>query len=140
MHKQWIEQCTVQRVCLNEGLVLDFEDYNELVVITSLMLTLPALANFPEERVIIDPAHVAVEMRPLLDLSGAVCTSAFCDDGGALHLAFSGGQRIDVQPADAQTAWELYGKRHGYMACLPRGRVRVVRHDIPEVASEEEAS
>nr|WP_268811684.1 hypothetical protein [Mycobacterium kyorinense] len=23
---------------------------------------------------------------------------------------------------------------HGYMACLPRGQVRVVRHDIPDGA------
>lgn len=22
--------------------------------------------------------------------------------------------------------------RHGYMACLPQGRVRVVRHDLPD--------
>ena len=39
---------------------------------------------------------------------------------------------IDVDPDSEETAWELYGKRHGYMACLPRGRVRVVRHDLPD--------
>lgn len=79
----------------------------------------------------IDPVHLSPEERTLLDLAGAVCTRAWFDDDGSLHLEFSGGHRIDVSPDAAATAWELYGKRHGYMACLPRGRVRAVRHDLP---------
>ncbi|SID97432.1 Uncharacterised protein [Mycobacteroides abscessus subsp. abscessus] len=48
--------------------------------------------------------------------------------------------RHNVAPQEAATSWELYGKRHGYMACLPRGRVRVVRHDLPDDESEDTAS
>ena len=37
-----------------------------------------------------------------------------------------------MPPDDHVTAWELYGKYHGYAVCLPRGRVKVVRHDVPD--------
>jgi hypothetical protein len=47
-------------------------------------------------------------------------------------LEFSDGHRIDVPPDDKVTAWELYGKSHGYAACLPHGKVQVVRHDVPD--------
>lgn len=80
----------------------------------------------------IDPLRVATYERPLLDLAGAVCKQAWSSDDGGLHLSFSRGHRIDVDPHAEQTAWELYGMRHGYMACLPRGRLRVVRHDLPD--------
>nr|WP_072501191.1 DUF6188 family protein [Mycobacterium intracellulare] len=43
MHTQWIEQCTVQRVSLQEGLVLDLDDYSELVICRPMRLTLPAI-------------------------------------------------------------------------------------------------
>ena len=33
---------------------------------------------------------------------------------------------------DGLVAWESYGKYHGHAACLPHGKVRVVRHDIPD--------
>jgi Family of unknown function (DUF6188) len=134
MLTQWIEKCTVQRVSLRGGLVLNLDDYNELVISRPLRLTLPPIGGYPEESVVIDPAHVPVQHRPLLDLAGAVCTEAWCGDEGTLHLNFSRGHRIDVEPDDAATAWELYGKHHGYMACLRRGRVRVVRHDLPDDA------
>src|SRR5690606_19728459 len=87
-----------------------------------------------EEEVLIDPNNVPAPQRALLDLAGAVCTQAQCDDEGCLHLSFSRGHRIDVEPDDQATSWELYGKYHGYMACLPRGRVRVVRHDVDDEA------
>ena len=133
MHTPWIERCTVQRVSLRDGLVLDLDDYNELVIATPIRLTLPPIgSSYPEEQVLIDPGNVSVQQRPLLDLAGAVCTGAWCDEGGGLHLGFSRGHRIDVAPQEAATSWELYGKRHGYMACLPGGRVRTVRHDIPD--------
>lgn len=132
MYSQWIEDCVVQRVSMHEGLVLDLDDYNELVISRPLRLTLPATGDFPAEEVLIDPERIAEHERPLLDLAGAVCTQAWYGDDGALHLGFSRGHRIDVDADAHATAWELYGKRHGYMACLPRGRVRVVRHDIPE--------
>jgi len=38
---------------------------------------------------------------------------------------------IDVPPDERVTSREFYGKHHGYAAYLPRGRVRVVRHDCP---------
>ncbi|SHX88550.1 Uncharacterised protein [Mycobacteroides abscessus subsp. abscessus] len=41
---------------------------------------------------------------------------------------------IDVPHHDFDTAWEIYGKYHGYVASLPRGKVRVVRHDVAEEA------
>jgi hypothetical protein len=132
MYTQWIEDCVVQRVSVRDGLVLDLDDYNEVVISRPLLLTLPAAGRFPVEAVLINPLHIAVYERPLLNLAGAVCTHAWSGDDGGLHLAFSRGHRIDVDPDEQITAWELYGKRHGYMACLPQGRVRVVRHDIPD--------
>jgi hypothetical protein len=132
MYTQWIEDCVVQRVSVRDGLVLDLDDYNEIVISRPLILTLPAVDRFPVEAVLIDPLRISVYERPLLNLAGAVCTQAWSDDEGGLHLSFSRGHRIDVDPDAEETAWELYGKRHGYMACLPRGRVRVVRHDVPE--------
>lgn len=132
MYTQWIKDCVVQRVSVRDGLVLDLDDYNEVVISRPLTLTLPAIERFPAETVVIDPLQISMQERPLLNLAGAVCTQAWSDDEGGLHLSFSRGHRIDVDPDQHVTAWELYGKRHGYMACLPQGRVRVVRHDIPE--------
>ena len=131
MHTLWITQCTIQRVSLHEGLVLDLDDYNELVIATAMELTLPPVGPYPEEQVVIDPDNMAPQHRALLDMAGATCTHAECDDNGALHLALSTGHRIDVTPDGDRASWELYGKRHGYMACLPPGQVRIVRHDLP---------
>jgi hypothetical protein len=139
MITQWIEACQVLRVSLVSGLVLDLEDYNEFVITRPLRLSLPALGGLPAEDVIVDPNDVPDYQRPLLNFAGSVCTNASCDDDGALHVAFSNGYRFMVAADERFTAWELYGKRHGYMACLPRGRVRVVRHDLPE-GDDDEAS
>jgi hypothetical protein len=132
MIEHWLEGCAVQRIMFRDGLVLYFDDYNELVISVPMRLTLPATDTSPVEVVSIDPKDVAVEERPLFDFSGAICTSVTWYDTGDLHLEFSDGHRIDVPPDRRATAWELYGKHHGYAACLARGRVRVVRHDIPE--------
>ena len=132
MYTQWIENLVVQRLSIRGGLVLDFDDYNEIVISCPLLLTLPAVGTYPIEAVRIDPLRIATHERPLLNLAGAVCTQAWSGDDGGLHLGFSRGHRIDVDPDAEQTAWELYGMRHGYMACLPLGRVRVVRHDLPD--------
>jgi Family of unknown function (DUF6188) len=132
MLTQWIEQCTVQRMSIRGGLVLHLDGDNELVISRPMRLTVPPAGNYPEEEVRIDPSNVSAEERPLLDLAGAVCTDAWCDDDGGLHLSFSNAHRIDVDPDEHATSWELYGKDHGYMACLPRGQVHVVRHDLPE--------
>lgn len=32
MYPQWIQACVVQRVSLRDGLVLDFDDCNEVVI------------------------------------------------------------------------------------------------------------
>ncbi|MGH3543624.1 MAG: DUF6188 family protein [Mycobacterium sp.] len=129
--EHWIQGCAVQRIMFRDGLVLNLDDYNELVISVPLRLTLPATDTAPTEVVVIDPHDPAVQQRPLFDFSGATCTDAAWDDGGALHLEFSDGHRIDVLPDERLTAWELYGKYHGYAACLAHGRVRVVRHDVP---------
>ena len=140
MTEQWIQGCVVQRIMFRGGLVLNFDDYNELVISVPLELTLPATATDVEEAVTIDPKRIRNEERPLFDFAGSTCTRAGWDDDGALHLQFSAGYKIDV-PADAHhTAWELYGKHHGYAACLPRGNVRVVRHDLAEEDVEEKGS
>lgn len=132
MLNQWIERCMVERVSLQGGLVLKLDDYNELVISGRLRLTLPPVGTYPTEDVLIDPANVAQHERPLLDLAGSICTEAWCADNGALHLQFSRGHRIEVDADPHAPTWVLYGKRHGYMACLPGGRVRTVRHDIPD--------
>ncbi|EUA09747.1 hypothetical protein I545_5903 [Mycobacterium kansasii 662] len=113
MHAQWIEQCTVQRVSLHEGLVVDLDDYNQLAISRPMRLPLPPAGGWPEEEVLIDPINLSAEERPLLDLAGATCTRAWCDDEDALHLCFSRGHRIDVDPDAAAISWELYGKCHG---------------------------
>ena len=130
MLTQWIEHCTLTRIGLRDGLVLNFDDDSELVITAPLWLRLPALPECAAEAVHIDPLAVPNYERPLLDFAGATCTRAVIDDDGTLHLEFSGGNGVDVPADECQTSWELYGKRHGFMVCLPGGNVRVVRHDI----------
>ena len=130
--EHWIRGCAVQRITFHDGLVLNLEDYNELVISTPITLTLPATANSPVEVVSVDPTDPTDLERPLFDFSGATCTDIAWDDAGDLHLEFSDGHRIDVAPDDHVTAWELYGKYHGYAVCLPGGNVKVVRHDVPD--------
>lgn len=111
MTEQWLEGCAVQRIMFRDGLVLNFDDYNELVI---------------------DPNDPADHERPLFDFAGATCTAFVWYDTGDLHLEFSDGHQIDVHPDDRVTAWELYGKYHGYAACLAPGKLRVVRHDVAD--------
>ncbi|BBX95301.1 DUF6188 family protein [Mycobacterium lacus] len=129
---QWLEGCAVQRIMFRDGLVLNFEDYNELVISVPIRLTLPAIASSPAEVVAIDPNAPADHERPLFDFAGATCTGVVWYDSGDLHLEFSDGHQIDVRPDERVTSWELYGKYHGYAACLPHGKLRVVRHDVAE--------
>jgi hypothetical protein len=138
MTEQWIQGRTLQRIMFRDGLVLNLDEYNELVISAPMELTLPDIGGAAEasEVVTIDPTAVRTEQKPLFDFAGTTCTHADWDDDGSLHLQFSGGQHIDVPSDDAHTSWELYGKHHGYAACLPHGRVRVVRHDLPETASD----
>jgi hypothetical protein len=130
--EHWIQGCAVQRIMFRDGLVLNLDDYNELVISAPIRLTLPAADSSAGEVVSVDPSHPAVVERPLFDFSGTTCTDVTWDDAGDLHLEFSDGHQIDVTPDDRITAWELYGKYHGYAACLPHGKVRVVRHDVPD--------
>jgi hypothetical protein len=134
MTEQWIQGRTLQRIGFRDGLVLNLDEYNELVISAPLELTLPDIrgASGAAEVVAIDPTAVRNEQKPLFDFAGTTCTHADWDDDGSLHLQFSGGQHIDVPSDDAHTSWELYGKHHGYAACLPHGKVRVVRHDLPD--------
>jgi hypothetical protein len=134
--EDWIQGCAVQRIMFRDGLVLNLEDYNEVVISTPITLTLPATANAPVETVSIDPNDPADQEKPLFDFSGSTCTDAAWCDTGELHLEFSDGHQIDVPPDDNGTAWELYGKYHGYAACLPHGKVQVVRHDVSDGAEQ----
>ncbi|ORB12123.1 hypothetical protein BST37_17140 [Mycobacterium noviomagense] len=70
-----------------------------------------------------------VGLRPLLDIAGARCSQAGSDEHGNLHLRFSTGHQIDVAGDGQLAAWDLYGKNHGYMACLTHGGVHFIRHD-----------
>lgn len=128
----WIQGCAVQRIMFRDGLVLNFDDDNELVISVPLRLTLPATATAPSEVVSIDPTDPALQERPLFDFAGKTCTDVEWGDSGYLHLEFSDGHQIDVPPNERMTAWELYGKYHGYAASLAHGEMRVVRHDVPE--------
>lgn len=132
----WIRGCVVQRIMFRGGLVLNLDD-NELVIAAPFYLTLPATRTDDEEAVYIDPKVVRNEERPLFDFAGSTCTHASWDEDGSLHLLFSDGHEIHARSNEQLPAWELYGKRHGYAACLPRGRIRVVRHDLPEDESAE---
>jgi Family of unknown function (DUF6188) len=135
MTEQWIQGRTLQRIMFRDGLVLNLDEYNELVISAPMELTLPGIGGGPSgasEVVAIDPTAVRNEQKPLFDFAGTTCTHADWDDDGSLHLQFSGGQHIDVPSDDAHTSWELYGTHHGSAACLPHGRVRVVRHDLPD--------
>jgi hypothetical protein len=136
MTEAWIRGCVVQRIMFRDGLVLSLDD-NELVVTVPFYLTLPRTDLDDEESVVIDPKDVRTEERPLFDFAGSTCTHASWDEDGTLHLRFSDGHEIHARRDQHQTAWELYGKRHGYAACLAGGRVRVVRHDLPEDESAE---
>ena len=135
MTEQWIKGCAVQRIMFRDGLVLNMADYNELVISTPMALTLPPTETDDAEVVPINPVDVRTYQRPLFDFAGQTCTHADWDDTGGLHLVFSDGHRIDVPSDDSHTSWELYGKHHGYAACLPHGHVRVVRHDLPDDAA-----
>lgn len=128
----WIQGCVLQRVMFRDGLVLDLDEYNELVISVPFRMTLPPTDGSPAEVVTIDPHNTAARERPLFDFAGEMCCRVLWRDNGALHLEFTDGHEIDVAPDAQGTAWELYGKYHGYAACLPGGKVRVVRHDLPD--------
>lgn len=126
----------MQRIMFHDGLVLTLDD-NELVIAVRFHLTLPPTDRDAEEAVPIDPRRPRDVERALFDFAGSTCTHASWDEDGSLHLRFSDGHEIHAHSDENRTAWELYGKLHGYAACLPRGRVRVVRHDLPEDESAE---
>jgi Family of unknown function (DUF6188) len=136
MTEPWIRGCVVQRIMFRDGLVLSLDD-NELVISVPFVLTLPATEKDAEEAVRIDPKAIRDVERALFDFAGSTCTHASWDEDGSLHVRFSDGHEIHAHSDDNRTAWELYGKDHGYAACLSHGRVRVVRHDLPEDESAE---
>lgn len=76
MTEQWLEGCAVQRIMFRDGLVLNFDDYNELVISVPLQLTLPAIETSPAEVVAIDPNDPADHERPLFDFAGATQLSS----------------------------------------------------------------
>jgi Family of unknown function (DUF6188) len=132
MTEQWINGCVVQRIMFRDGLVLSLDDYNELLISVPFHLRLPKIPTVDEEVVVVDPKAMKNEVRPLFDFAGQTVTHADWDEDGSLHLGFSDGHEIHAHSNEHRTAWEMYGKYHGYAACLPRGEVRVVRHDLAE--------
>jgi hypothetical protein len=122
----------VQRIVFLRGVVLELDDYNELLISAPMRLTLPPVGPYPAEVVPIDPMAVTNAQAPLFDFAGATCTQVDWGEDGTLHLELSDGHLIDVPGDDHITAWELYDRDHGYAACLPHGKVRIVRHDLPE--------
>lgn len=132
MSELWIQGCQVQRIVFRDGLVLNLSDYNELVISVPIELTLPSTEHDESEVVWIDPTAISVVQRPLFDFSGQRCVTADWEDDGTLRLKLADGHVIVARAATHHTAWELYGKYHGYAACQPRGRVRIVRHDVDD--------
>ena len=132
MAEQWIRGCVVQRIMFRDGLVLSLDDYNELIISVPFHLRLPKIDTDDEEVVVVDPKAMKNEERPLFDFAGQAITHADWDEDGSLHLGFSDGHEIHAHSDEHRTAWELYGKYHGYAACLRHGRVRVVRLDLPD--------
>ena len=120
MSEPWIRGCVVQRIRFRGGLVLNLDD-NELVITVPFHLTLPATDRDDEEAVLIDPKATRDEERALFDFAGSTCTHASWDEDGSMHLRFSDGHEIHVHSDERRTAWELYGKLHGYAACLAHG-------------------
>ncbi len=55
MTEPWIRGCVVQRIMFRDGLVLNLDDYNELVISVPFFLTLPQTSRNDEEVVLIDP-------------------------------------------------------------------------------------
>jgi hypothetical protein len=125
----WLQDCAVERVSFRDGLVLDFDNHNELVISLPLRLTRPATDTLPTEVVTVDPYAVSDYERPLFDFAGSTCTDVAWDDHGDLHVKFSSGHQIDVSPDERVTAWELYAEYYGYAACLPHGEVQYVQLD-----------
>ena len=70
MSEQWIQGCLVQRIAFRDGLVLNLDDYNELVISVPLELTLPATDTDASEVVSLDPRSLRNEVRPLFDFAG----------------------------------------------------------------------
>ncbi len=132
MTEQWIKGCVVQRIMFRDGLVLSLDDYNELIIAVPFHLRLPKIPDGDEEVVVVDPRAAQDVERALFDFAGQTVTHADWDEDGSLHLRFSDGHEIHAHSNDRRTAWELYGKYHGYAACLPHGEVHVVRHDLAE--------
>src|SRR5688500_16393355 len=104
MYTQWIENLVVQPLSVRDGLVLDFDDCNEIATSCAPWWSLTAVGTYAVEPVRIDPLCIATHERPLLDLAGAGCTQAWYSDDGGLHLGFSRGHRIDVDHRAEQTA------------------------------------
>jgi hypothetical protein len=118
-----IEGRAVQRVLQNHGLVLGLDDSSELVISRPLRLTLPVTGDDLLQESTIDPGRLPVTQCPLLDIAGATCTRAACNEDGHLHLEFSSGHRIDVAGDEAGAAWGQYGSHQVYRAAARRPRI-----------------
>ncbi len=115
MTEQWIQGHVLQRIMFRDGLVLNLDHYNELVISAPMELTVPPIAGETREVFSIDPMAVRREQKPLFDFAGTTCTHAEWDDDGSLHLRFSGGQGIDVRSDDQHT----HGSCTGSTTAMP---------------------
>jgi Family of unknown function (DUF6188) len=127
--EDWLQYRVLERISFRDGLVLDFDEHNELVISVPLRLTLPATDTLPAEVVTIDPYNASPSERPVFDFVGSTCTGVVWDENGDLQVKFSSGNQIEVSANERLTAWELYGAYHGYAACLPHGEVQNVQLD-----------
>src|SRR5260370_18741873 len=103
------------------GLVLNLDDYNELVISVPFYFTLPQTPRDDEEVVLIDPRSARAEHRALFDFAGSTCTHASWDEDGSLHLRFSDAHEIHAHSEDPRTAWELSGNVHAHARFLAPG-------------------
>jgi Family of unknown function (DUF6188) len=58
MTQHWIQGCVVERIDFRDGLVLNLDGYNELVISVPLRLTVPPVGEYPAEVVPINPMAV----------------------------------------------------------------------------------
>ncbi|WP_085980918.1 DUF6188 family protein [Mycolicibacterium chubuense] len=123
MLTQRIEGRAVQRVAQDHGVVLGLDDHSESVISRPLRLTLPAAGDDPVEQATIDPSDVPVAQCPLLDIAGARCTRAACEDDRHLHLEFASGHQIDVAGDHDGAAWGWHCSQPAYRAAAEGQRI-----------------
>ena len=71
MTEQWIQGHVLQRIMFRDGLVLNLDHYNELVISAPMELTVPPIAGETRDVFPIDPMAVRREQKPLEEVLAA---------------------------------------------------------------------